>query len=63
VSEIQYIVGSLAIGHNKMKKLQKILEDLQAEEVNDCVEVLLAPLIQRNLQMPKNPLENLKYEY
>jgi hypothetical protein len=29
VMEIQYDVNSLTIGHNKMKALQKICEDLQ----------------------------------
>jgi hypothetical protein len=26
--EIQYVVSSLAVGHNKIKTLQKLLEDL-----------------------------------
>jgi hypothetical protein len=28
VMEIQYAVSSLTVGHNKMKELQKLLEDL-----------------------------------
>jgi hypothetical protein len=30
VMEIQYNVSSLVAGHNKMKELQKLFEDLQA---------------------------------
>jgi hypothetical protein len=30
--EIQYVVSNLAVGHNKMKALQKWFKDLQALE-------------------------------